>query len=529
MSMTHFCNPSAVGADGGGPPIPPPPGGLTFEESVTLAAPDNWWRLDETTGTIAVDSGSLLQDITYGVDAGTAGYDAESSLFDGTGQSKQLTLLTTPTRNLTSASGLSVGYVDADTYTIEFAVLMNAITGTNQEWLLGIFSPSARDQWSIQFHSESVPTKLTIRMYGANVTNINYDIVLDTDAFLAVWKYISVTYSTVTGNLDIRVDNGASFIIDASATGPLSIDPAPDGFGSNLRIGGDNSNNAADDYTIDEIQIYSRVLTSEERDSNYNAWATGGTAISSFESSVTALAPNNWFRLNESAGLVALDSGSVGVDGDYRQDAGTVGYDIAPSSAFTGAGSRAKQFDGSIDGIQQPLTATNGVDYPVFTIEFAWSPNTDQAGAGGVVMLEEAEVPNPFSANHWFFQQEDIGLRFRFWWDGGGFDENLSSIIALPAGYDIAQWNYVSLVFDFTTLKTINVRINDIETADIDITLEGPIGNSAGSGNEVITVGGDTSLINFADGGVDEVQKYLKALSSAERTRNYNFWKNGSP
>ena len=43
----------------------------------------------------------------------------------------------------------------------------------------------------------------------------------------------------------------------------------------------------------------------------------------------------------------------------------------------------------------------------------------------------------------------------------------------------------------------------------------------------MIAVGGEIGLINFADGGVDEVQKYLKALTSADRDANYNFWNTG--
>lgn len=253
----------------------------SFIEAVEAADPDNWYQLAETTGTSAVDSGSAAKDLIYDQDASTAGYSIASSTFDGIGQAKRFDD-PDPSVNSIRATDEFTAELNVNFFTIEFALILNTTIATNAARLVGIQDTSGlgQEQWYIRLQTPAALPKIVLSLHDTTFPSVvqNYDIIPNASIAVidGVFGYVSITYDANTGVLVTKVNNIQVSSIDASATGVLG-GPAGGGFPSFYRfvIGGLDTNNFADDFSIQHIQTYPRILADSEQTQNYNFWSTG--------------------------------------------------------------------------------------------------------------------------------------------------------------------------------------------------------------------------------------------------------------
>jgi len=236
-----------------------------FEGSVIDSAPQWYWKLDETSGTPAVDTMGN-NDIEYYVDSSTM--DIASSLSDGTGRAKEKTESSEKGLKALDIDRLIVGDLTQD-FTIELAANIGTLGDTNPI-MVGKWdnsSPSNRLWWLGLLTSG----ELTFRLYQSSGTQ-RYTTLTSSPLSTGSWMYISVRgdYSG-TGLLTCHINGVEVNSTDMSGWSGIWRSNA-----SRLRIFRDDAiNNATSTFTgsLDEVQIYQKAITDVERANNYPWWA----------------------------------------------------------------------------------------------------------------------------------------------------------------------------------------------------------------------------------------------------------------
>jgi len=243
-----------------------------FEAVIAALAPINWVRMNESSGLVAADDGSRATDLDYQQDASTAGYSiSPSTAF--TGGASQAKEFDVSIDSIQAASEDDLQLPSGD-YTIEFGVQLPA---EDSCYLFGYSDNGAsnNDQYNIQF-IDTGTQQLVMLLYDGDGANVQFVIDTDYTSKVNIWTWVSVTFDSTGELLDTRVNNVSETNLDTSAivtnsspvTGGLfSIGAFPNG-----------SNVPKNTVQLDEIMMYDKVLTSTERDDNFNYWKFGDTS-----------------------------------------------------------------------------------------------------------------------------------------------------------------------------------------------------------------------------------------------------------
>lgn len=183
-----------------------PTGNTSFEESVIAAAPQWYWKLDETTGLVATDTMGN-NDITYNVNANTATYTVASSTADGEGYAKDAG---NTTKYIEANDSSTTGHLQGSSdFTIEIAFSIG-IANSNMR-LLSLWNNSveAQKQWTIGLSSDTNILRLGLR--EADQTSRSTDACSDLSAAgvtaNGAWHYLSIRMDyTGTALLTVQID-----------------------------------------------------------------------------------------------------------------------------------------------------------------------------------------------------------------------------------------------------------------------------------------------------------------------------------
>lgn len=303
------------------------------------------------------------------------------------------------------------------------------------------------------------------------------------------WYHLAVTIDGTTARLYV---NGS---LEASGTTAANYTPHPDTrIGSASCCSGDNFAGQ-----VDEVSFYKRALTDAEIQAIFNAGASGKCSTY-----VCANAPDNlvsWFAGEQNA----LDSKSNN-------------HGATQNGATFASGKVGQAF--SLDGNNDYVSTVDSADYDFGTGDFAiesWIISPNSTGAQRIISAgSQADGAN----NLWSFGYGTIwgsGIRLNFAkFNGGGFNDYTSDELPMLPN----TWHHVAVVrsgatirfyFDRNPAGTLN--INPADTFN---------GGGAGAVIGARYAANPSNVIEFANGRLDEVSIYKRALSVAEISTIYN-------
>jgi len=167
-----------------------------------------------------------------------------------------------------------------------------------------------------------------------------------------------------------------------------------------------------------------------------------------------------------------------------------------------------------------PLTEIAGLVTPNFTIECAFRIDNSVAG-----MVLAGKQTNTLE---WGINLDDVDsnkLMFSIQDETSGLEE--FTVCSSLSSYGItadSQWHYLSIVMDFDITGSLDCRIDNKPVSNTLLTTATGVWDVDQISKIVIGAEAIDGTKTW-EGGVDEFQIYLHALSSAIRDRNYNWWR----
>jgi len=317
------------------------------------------------------------------------------------------------------------------------------------------------------------------------------------------WHHFLATHNGSTGQL----------FIDGVSQGTNS--GTPQSYSGYWRIGGYKLatwTNAGDGYfdgAIDDVRIYDKVLSTEERNTLF--LAGGETKINSSQ--------NN--RITD--GLVGLwsfngadvnwTSGTTGIayDRSGNNNTGTLTNMNQVTSPSAGKVGQALNFDGSNDFVNAGSGATlDNIDIKTIS---AWI-KPDTAVAGDIVLKVNAGDVAP----DWSFYFDGNNDRIAYYhnWTGASDGEWASPANSVT----INTWTHVAVIYNRGATGNVPMfYVNGIELALT--TIESPAGASTDDSTKVLTIGANEGLWSPFNGLIDEFRVYNRALSAQEIKQLY--------
>lgn len=323
------------------------------------------------------------------------------------------------------------------------------------------------------------------------------------------WYYIVASYDTETGTLSIQVNNGT--VNSTSVTGTV------DGTNTSsfLGIGGAIADTSKDlPAKVDEVSIWRRGLTTQERTDLYNS-GTGQSPHRGFQFDIDtdralSSALSAYWKLDEASGTDRNDfvlSGDLDDNNTVGQSTGVVGQsaDFPNTSDPTGNPAvdahftlkdLANYLDVSFGDVDFTIAGWVRVDTPGKTQRIVAKRN---GSFGGEYFLEYNASSNK--------------LRFRITNQGTG-DADVSSTNTFPTG----AFHFVVLEHD-ATANTIKIAIDNAAAASggTSAIYPRPLGPS-----NTFSIGGDYFDNEFLLGRVDELGFWKRLLTAQEKTDLYN-------
>ena len=270
------------------------------------------WKLDEAAGPTAADSSTFARDGTYenGPVLNQPGIYGTAALFDGTND--RVVIADHPSFSGHAGDGLSVSAwvrvigVNTDGHGQSRQPIVAKGNSGQWEWALYVYDNGAAgfSSWQQTGSSHS-------EISGGSIP-------------LGAWVHVAATYEDGIANRvyvnGVQVAVGSSFSGSAyDGDRPVLIGAREDGQYLNAEI--------------DDVRIYSYALTASEV----------GTLFSGVDFPVA-----HW-KLDETSGTTATDSGPSGLDGTYQN-----GVVLNSAGPYPGAGAVAAQFDGANDRVSLP-------------------------------------------------------------------------------------------------------------------------------------------------------------------------------
>ena len=355
-------------------------------------APDGHWKLDETSGTTAVDSSSRGYDGTYmnTPTLGGAGVFGNAAEFDGVNEHVEVASLTSldNPKAITAACWAKSG------------------TATWSDYGMLI---SKRNQFIIS----PTPGTMMLTWYVIDDGGVSQTLAYNLGAIpgfdLQDWHHYACTYDPDLGIQAMYVDG--VLINSISRTFTINSDTG------SLFIGRDDGWSRYLDGMIDDVRVYTYALNAAE------------IALLADDSGLVA----HW-KLDETTGTVAVDSSTFGNDGTWV---------ASPSWSTSGVLGGALDFETS-DGADRVDAGNFDVTGNEITLA-AWVRQEDLLNDGRIIMKA---ADNSGSNESWGFTIDETGeLDFRIV-AGGTRDRLLAPGVILP---DI--WYHIVGTYDGTTMR----------------------------------------------------------------------------
>ena len=207
--------------------------------------------------------------------------------------------------------------------------------------------------------------------------------------------------------------------------------------------------------------------------------------------------PSLYWRLGESSGTTAVDSGQQGNDGSY-----VAGVGLGSAGAVVGTSDTAASFDGVDDGVSANSTTSNPTTYS----EELWFKTTTTSGGK---LIGFGDQPAGLSGNYdrHVYMQDNGQLVFGTW-------TGSPNTITSPSAYNDGSWHHV---------------VASQSSGGMNLFVDGAsVGTNPQTQAQPFTgywkVGGDPtwgSSSSYFNGNIDEVAVYPTALSPARVAAHY--------
>ncbi|MDO8121480.1 PKD domain-containing protein, partial [Isoptericola sp. b490] len=269
------------------------------------------------------------------------------------------------------------------------------------------------------------------------------------------------------------------------------------------RVGGDTSWSGANYFQgdIDDVAVYPTVLSYQQV---VNHWEAAGRTSTlppvpsdSYGAAVQGLQPDLYWRLDETTGTIAQDTGWSASTGTYRS-----GYTLGVPGALTGvSGDTAVTFNGT-NGL---LSGNRSYTNPRIYSEELWFKTTTTNG-GKLIGFGNRQTGTSTNYDRHVYMENSGRLTF-------GVYTGTTTTITSPDAYNDGQWHYL---------------VATQSSAGMALYVDGAlVGTNPQTGAQNYTgywrVGGDTTWgpQPWFAGTIDEVAIYPTALTAAQVTEHY--------
>jgi PKD repeat protein len=455
-----------------------------YSTAVMTDAPSEYYRLGDDAGTTVEDwAGFNDATVTGTVDFGKAGMDAgnPNKAVGLTGSS----YLTTPKAEKSP-----------NTFTTEAWVKTTSTSGGK---IVGFGSSATGDSGSYDRQTYmSNDGKIYFGVYTGNTQTVN-----------SAKSYNDSEWHHVTSTLSPA---GMHLFVDGRLVGSRSDVTQGQDFTGYWRIGGDNlggwPGDPGSDYLtgdIDEVAIYPTALTRDQLVAHYVASGRVSpippAPEDSYGASVYNLDPTLYWRLGESSGQVAADSGKNDSVGDYN---GAVTTGVA--GALKGVDNTAASFapDGGWQeaGLSSAAQFTNPKSY---SLEL-WFKTTTTTG-GKLIGLGSSKTGGSGNYDRNLYMEDNGRLTFGTW-------TGQTNTITTGSSYNDGTWHHVLASQSSDGLKLYvdgSLKGTNPQTGAQDMTGYWRVASD--------TTWGNTSP--YFSGSLDELAIYSRALTSDEVQNHY--------
>jgi PKD repeat protein len=450
----------------------------TYAQDVLDDHAANYWRLGENSGTAVTDwAGFNPATASSGVVRGAAGAIV--------GDSNNASSFNGSTTGLVAANSSEMG---ANTFSVEAWFKTSTTTGGK---IVGFGGSASGSSSSYDRH-----------VYMSNNGQLNFGVYPGSARVLTTTKsYNDNQWHHVVGTLG---SGGMMLYVDGLKTAVRTDTTSAQAYLGYWRIGGDNlsswPNRPTSNYfngDIDDVAIYPSVLTGPQIrdhyvDSGRNLLGASVPA-DAYGAAVYNTEPDLYWRLSESTGTVANDSGPNRMTGAYNG-----GFTRGVPSAVGVAGDSAITLNGSNGAVASDLTFFG----PLIYSEEMWFKTTTTQG-GKLIGIGTSKFGLSSGYDRHVYMLNDGKLRFGVW-------TGEANVIDSAKSYNDGAWHYLVAQQGPAGMKMYvdNQLIGtNPQTWAVDHTGYWRVGGDR-------TWGGATS--NYLAGSVDEIAVYSKVLSPAE-------------
>ncbi len=272
-----------------------------YVSAVMADAPDVFWRLNETSGTTAVDSSGHGYNGTYGASVSHGGPAAvvgdTTAVFPG-GTASSATVVTSPARSPVAGGG-------AGAFSIELWVNVPAsVSGTQTIWQQSWQSAALPNPCFIALNGGSSPF-FTLQINANGTVLAAY-----ATPVLGAPNHVVMTWDahTLTAYVNGVATSGGT------GSGPISNVSSPN---AGFTIGGPVDTHTGLQGSAGEFALYHTALPATRVSAHYNAGAARVPTPPPYVAAVMADSPIAFYRLNETYGTVAADSSGNGHNATY--------------------------------------------------------------------------------------------------------------------------------------------------------------------------------------------------------------------
>lgn len=303
-------------------------------------------------------------------------------------------------------------------------------------------------------------------------------------------------------------DNSARLYVDGVLVGQRHDLEEPEEYVGHWRLGGDNQSgwpqagNNNFDGDLDEMSIYDRAMTPAEVDAHYVASGRSSNIPDAPEdeygAAVFDLEPSLYWRLNDTAGTTAEDSGVTNNDGLLQG-----GFTLGEEGALVDVDNDAVGVNGS-DG---RVSSTNAETNPLQFSTEAWFKTTTTRG-GKIIGFGNSQTSLSNNYDRHTVMQNNGTLAFGVWTGR----ENLATS---PLAYNDGQWHHV-----VSSLSPDGMQLfvdGELVGTNANVDAQDYVGYWKVGGDRVW--GGASS--NYFEGAVDEVAVYARPLTAEQVQEHY--------
>jgi len=457
-------------------------GSSPYSDAVKADHPDEYYRLDESAGTTSAYDSIGFNDLSEGtgVAQGAAGAMTNetdtASTFDGTAN------------GLASAKTAIPG---PDMFTTEEWIKTTTTSGGK---IIGFGNAQTGNSSGYDRH-----------VYMDNAGHIYFGVYTgNTQTLSSAKTYNDGAWHLVTASMGSA---GMRLSVDGKLVGARADTTSGQVYNGYWRVGGDNLGGwpaqPSSSYfagTIDDVAIYPSALTAQQVAAHYQASGRANplpqAPADAYGAAVFNLEPDLYWRLGESSGSTAADTGIVGNDGNIQG-----GVTLGAAGAIANTTNTAATFNGS-DGV---VVASNSTNNPTVYSEMTWFKTTTTNG-GKLIGFGDATSGTSSSYDRHVWMETSGQLTF------GTYTGQLNTATS-PQNYNDGTWHFAAASQGSDGMKLyVDGQL---------VATNGQTQAQAYAG--YWRIGGDTtwSTQPWFAGSLDDAAVFSKALTAAQISQLY--------